>query len=188
MLYDSTEIEAIKIAVSNLEGLGMSSRKVLIQSVCWLREKYEVTGEENYLTKAVWHIYAYLGMGFPYEEGEKEFNLIIKYVGKTKEELFPARQWIYKKMKLNKTNIRNLLGNWNPVLHSMKINDVVNDILEKAINEEEGTYIYHSGKLIEQNENKELWENTYKLYIDKGEIIFHNVNRNKYFILARNEK
>lgn len=188
MLYDRVEIEAIKVAVGNLDVLGVSSKQVLIQSIVWLRENYEINGEEKYLVKAIWHIYAYLGLGFPYEDGEKEFYEILRYIDKTREELFPVQKWRHNRIKLNKTNIRNLLGNWNPVLHSMKINDVVNDILRKVINRESGKYLYHSGKVIASNGEKQLWENTYKLYINDEEVFFHDVNRNKYYVFARKDE
>lgn len=184
MLYDKVEIEVIKLAVSGLESVGIGSKDVLMKSVAKLREYYEDSSDERYLIKAVWHIYAYLELGFPYESGEKEFDKIIKYMGKTKTELFPERKWRYKKVKLNKTSIRNMIGNWNPILHSMKINDVVNDIIEKVKNRECGEFIYHSGKMIEQTGEKQLWEQTYKLYIDESEVIFHDINENKYFVLA----
>lgn len=183
MLHDMVEVEAIKIAVGNLEGLGIPSKEVLIKSVTWLREKYELSGEYRYLVKAVWHIYAYLGLGFSYEEGEREFDTVLKHLNKDREEIFPARQWIYKRVKLSKTNVRNLLGGWNPVLHSMKINDVVSDILHRVENSEKGVYLYHSGKLIVENQEKQLWDQTYKLYIDEEGAVFQNLNKNRYYVL-----
>lgn len=65
--YNSMEVEVIKLGLYNIEDLGLSSKDVLEQSVVWLREKYEITGDARYLDKAVWHIYAYLEMGYPYE-------------------------------------------------------------------------------------------------------------------------
>lgn len=187
MLYDKVEIEAIKIAVADLENIGIGCKDTLIKSVFWLSEYYENTNEERYLEKAIWHIYAYLELGFPYENGERKFNKVLKHMGKSRVELFSNRKWNYRKVKLNKTSIRSMIGNWNPVLHSMKINDVVNDIIEKARNRECGEFIYHSGKMIVQNEEKQLWEQTYKLYIDESETIFHNINENKYFVLEGNK-
>lgn len=45
MFYDTVEIAAIKIAVSNVESLGIYSKDALIKSIVWLREKYEFFGE-----------------------------------------------------------------------------------------------------------------------------------------------
>ena len=59
MLYNTVQVEVIKLGICNIEGLGLSSKDILIRSVAWLREKYEMFHEELYLQKAVWHIYAY---------------------------------------------------------------------------------------------------------------------------------
>lgn len=43
--------------------------------------------------RGIWHIYAYLKLGFPYEDGEKEFDEILHYIGRIREELFPVQKW-----------------------------------------------------------------------------------------------
>lgn len=43
--YNSMEVEVIKLGLYNIEALGLSSKEVLEQSVVWLREKYETTGD-----------------------------------------------------------------------------------------------------------------------------------------------
>ena len=98
MLYNTVQVEVIKLGICNIEGLGLSSKDILIRSVAWLREKYEMFHEELYLQKAVWHIYAYLDLGFPYEEGQKEFQKILSHLKLTVEEVFPLTKWNYKKM------------------------------------------------------------------------------------------
>lgn len=79
--YNSTEIEVIKLGLYNIEDLWLSSKDVLEQSVVWLREKYEITGDAKYLDKAVWHIYAYLEMGYPYESGRANFQTVLDALG-----------------------------------------------------------------------------------------------------------
>lgn len=97
MLYNTVQVEVIKLGICNIEGLGLSSKDILIRSVAWLREKYEMFHEELYLQKAVWHIYAYLDLGFPYEEGQKEFQKILSHLKLTVEEVFPLTKWNIKK-------------------------------------------------------------------------------------------
>ena len=77
-----------------------------------------------------------------------------------------------------------MLGKWNPGLQSMKISDAVEDIIEKSRNRQIGEYTYHCGKVIKQDEENTLWENTCKLYVREEEVILHNVNKGKYYILA----
>lgn len=183
MFYNRVEVEAIKLAVSNMEYLNISSREALLDSIIWLREKYEITEEEKYILKAITHIYAYLELGYPFQTGEKEFSKVLSCAGKSADELFPKEQWQYKRIRFNKTNVRNLLGRWNPGLHSMKIMDAVNDIYSKVLDKERGRYLYHSGKVLESQGDNTLWENTFELTIG-DEIIFHNINMNKYYILG----
>lgn len=182
MFYNKVQISAIKLAVTNIEILGIKSIDVLISSVQVLLEKYAEGKLDIFLEKAIWHIYAYLELGYPYEMIEAEMEAVLLPFNLEKNEIFPYDKWKYKKIKLNKNNVRNLLGNWNPQLHSMKIKDVVEDIYENIKNRKEGKYEYHSGKLLIDDENGKLWEQTYWLYIDEDDIIFHNVNNNKYYI------
>lgn len=183
MLYDKVEIAAIKLALYNIDTFNDSGEEILLKSIAWLKESYEECHNIIYLQKAVWHIYVYLELGFPFERGEGEFKQILEYLGKDVEEVFPKKKYFHRKMELSKANIRNLLGRWNPRFHSMKIEDAVSDIMEKAVEKQEGEYIYHSGKVIEQTEDKVLWENTFKLYVRQDEAVFYDVNKNKYYVL-----
>ena len=182
--YNVMEVEGIKLGVRNIEDLGLSSKDVLEQSIFWLRDKYEMTGDVRYLDKAVWHIYAYLEMGYPYESGKKEFQAVLDALGEKEEDVFPKRSWGSKKIPLKKMRINQLLGKWNPGLHSMKISDAVEDIIEKSLNRQIGEYTYHCGKVIKQDGENTLWENTCKLYVREKEVVFHNVNKGKYYILG----
>ena len=38
MLYNTVQVEVIKLGICNIEGLGLSSKDILIRSVAWLRE------------------------------------------------------------------------------------------------------------------------------------------------------
>ena len=59
-MYNEVEVKAILIAVHNIENVGLNSKKVLLNSIEWLICQYEITQDESFLIKAVWHIYAYL--------------------------------------------------------------------------------------------------------------------------------
>ena len=182
-LYNAIEVQILKMAVCNIESVGLSGREVLLDSIIWLREKYEATDDKKYLKKAVQNIYAYLELGYAYETGKKEFQAVLDYLGIPAEDIFSPAKYHYKKVALTNTNIRNLLGRWNPRFHCMKINDVVQDIKDKVSNKKEGTYLYHSGKIITQEGEEALWEQTYKLYIQNGDAVFHDINKNKYYTL-----
>lgn len=182
-LYNAVEVQILKMAVCNIESVGLSGSKVLLNSIIWLRERYEATNDKKYLKKAVQNMYAYLEQGYAYETEKKEFQIVLDYLGIQAEEVFSPTKYHYKKVTLSNTNIRNLLGRWNPRFHCMKINDVVWDIIDKVSNKKEGTYQYYSGKIITQEGEDTLWEQTYKLYIQEGAAVFHDVNKNKYYTL-----
>lgn len=183
MLYDKVEIAAIKLALYNIDTFDETGKDILLKSITWLRETYEECLDIIYLQKAVWHIYVYMDLGFPYEDGEEEFEQVLDHLGKSVEELFPGKEYFHRKIELNRVNIRNLLGKWNPKLHSMKIEEAVSDIMKRASDKQEGEYIYHSGKIIERTESKALWEHTFKLCVKQDETVFYDINKNKYYVL-----
>ena len=112
------EVKAILIAVHNIENVGLNSKKVLLNSIEWLRCQYEITQDESFLIKAVWHIYAYLELGYPYISGELEFNRILNCLQLDINTVFPKKGWAYKKVALKKSNINQILGRWHPHFQS----------------------------------------------------------------------
>lgn len=185
MFYNTVAVAAIKLGAGNVEQMGKNSRVVLIESIQWLKEQYERTEDISYLEKAVWHIYAYMEMGYIYDEERKEFDSVLHILGKNREDLFPKNRWNHARVPLSKSRINTILGKWNPKLQSMKVADAVDDIIYHAKNREEGTYLYHCGKVIAEKGEEKLWQNTFKLYISQKEAILHNVNQNRYYILEQ---
>ena len=183
MVYNQVEIKAIQLSLGNLENQGISVKEVLLHSIDWLDEKYKATADIRYIYKAIWHIFAYLEFGFLYDDGKDRFCEIVKCVRKKPEEIFADYINKYKIVPLKKSAIRKLLGRWNPKLHSMKIEDAVNDIIEKVTKKELGKFLYHSGKVIVENDKASLWEHTFWLFIKEDEILFYDVNKNIYYMI-----
>lgn len=105
-------IEAIKLAAGNVQYKNISVKDTMIKAVEQLYRYYEITMDEGYLETAFFHIQAYLEMGFPYEEREEVFDNILKNLGKRRELEFPKKFYCAKKVKLNKTQVRSMLGRW----------------------------------------------------------------------------
>ena len=185
MLYNRVAVAAIKLGAGNVEQMGKNSKTVLIESIQWLKEQYERTEDISYLEKAVWHIYAYMEMGYIYDDGQEEFDSVLHLLGKNREDLFPKSKWNLIRVPLSKTKINTILGKWNPKLQSMKVTEAVDDIICHAKNREEGTYLYHCGKVIAEEGDEKLWQNTFRLYINQDEAILHNVNQNRYYLLEQ---
>lgn len=180
MLYDGVEVQSIKLAVSGIESLNISSKQVLLSSIVYLGDNYKRLYDQGYLKKALWHIYAYLELGFPYEDGKNIFESIFQELKLTQKEVFLGK-YTLKKTALNRSSIRKILGKWNPKLHSMKVNEAVEDIMENISNKRRGVYVYHSGRVLIEDKMNILWEKTFKLYVQE-EVVFHDVNKNKYYV------
>lgn len=122
-------------------------------------------------------------LGYPYSDGENDFQSILDYLHLNKEDTFPDEKWLSTAIPLSKSAVRNILGKWNPNLHSMKVADAVQDIIKNITEKREGVYTYFSGKVIKEDVDKTLWEKTFKLYIRPEESVLYDVNRNKYYTL-----
>lgn len=58
--------------------------------------------EKEYLTKTIWHIYAYMELGFVYDDGKELFETIMSYFDITLDNLFPNQQWNCRNVVLNR--------------------------------------------------------------------------------------
>lgn len=183
MLYDFIGVAGIKLAAGNFEYIGVSSKDVLTESILWLTDRYEKTKKQEYLLKTIWHIYAFKELGFSFQDTNSNIFKILDYVEPGYEEEITRIKEFRKRLVLNKTNIRDIIGRWNPKLHSMKINDVINDIYYKSSHQKYGEYEYHSGKVLASSHNKELYEKTFRLCIKKDEVILQDVCKNQYYEL-----
>lgn len=184
MYYNLVQVEAIKLAVWNTESRSRYSKEILEESIAWLLEAHQRSNDCFYLEKAFNHIYAYLELGYPYEEIRGKIAYVTENLAVDNEELEVLEEKRYPRIKLSKTNIRNLMGRWNPVLQSMTITEVVDDIYEKAIKKQKGVYLYHCGKNIGGQDEECLWQHTYKLYINGKDVLFQDVNKYKYYQLV----
>lgn len=183
MLYNTVEIAAVRLALQNMEHQEKDCKAILLGSIRWLREYYERTHDEDFLVKAVWHIYAYLDIGFLYEDGKEEFTRILDYLHTNAGEMDPPMKNHYKKVRISKMQICKLLGSWNPKLQCMKIGEAVNDIIEKVTYGKVGEYTYYCGKQIQEEKGEGLWEHTFRLYVREDESLFYDVRKNLYYEL-----
>lgn len=83
----------------------------LIAIFCWKVLAvciYTNSVEKKYLEVAKLFIQAYLEMGFLYQEGEKVFDVILNELGEQREIEYPERNYVERKIKLNKSQVRSL--------------------------------------------------------------------------------
>lgn len=181
MCAGRTEVEAVKLAVSNLVVGDADCKRIVEHSICTLLELYEAQAKEEYLKKALVHMTAYLELGFPYEDMQKIFDTVLLKLNLKREEVFKRNCYAMKRIPLKKCHVKSLLGRWNPKFHSHKIGDAVNDIMSKAAAKKAGTYLYHSGKVILETEEQTIWEKTFYLHVTENGSIVYDVSRNRYY-------
>lgn len=188
MKCSKVEVEGIKLAVSRFYKTdAILCREILIESIQWLKKRYERLKDEKDLCKALCHIRAFAELGFSYDDVKEETAEIFDFLRADEEVRREFRRCFCEKIVVNKTRVNRLLGKWNPARQSMHIGDAVDDIIQKVTDQEEGVYLYHCGKLIAEEEGDRLWEHTFRLQIRDGEAIFHNVNQNQYYLLLKEE-
>ena len=151
---------------------GLSVKETIISAVSQLYTYYENSTNENYLETATLHIQAYLEMGFLYENGAAVFDVILEKLGTTRELRFPKKFYASKKIKLNKSQIKNMIKKWPASQkQSMKIDEVVNDIMFKVTNKEKGIYYYKCA----------VTDDVYELVVSEKETFFHDLRRGIFY-------
>ena len=164
-------------------------REVLLESIRWLKDRYIRLGEKEDLQKALLHIQAYGDLGFPYQDVETDLLEIFDSLGAKKEVRKAFRKLFCETIVINKSVINRLLGSWNPARQSMRIGDAVNDIIQKVTKKEERhLFVSLRKNSLHRTGEDGLWEHTFRLRIQDGEAIFHNVNQNRYYLLIKEGK
>lgn len=169
---ESLYIEAIKLAAGSVQYKNLSIKKTFVDAVTQLYQYYVNSGNVKYLETAILHIQAYLEMGFSYEDGKAIYDVVLEKFGTTKELKFPRKFYVAKKIKLNKTQIKSMIKKWPASPHqTMKIDEVVADIMEKIEKKETGIFYYKCA----------VTEDMYELVISEKETFFHDLRRGLFY-------
>lgn len=168
-------IEAIKMAAGSVQYKNLSVKNTFIDTVSQLYQYYERFQNIKYLETAILHIQAYLEMGFPYEDGKPIYDIILEKLNTTKELKFPKKFYFARKIKLNKTQVKSMIKKWPASPHqNMKIDEVVEDIIEKVKQKETGIFYYKCA----------ITEDLYELVIHEKETFFHDLRRGIFYIFV----
>lgn len=183
--YDgSTEseiINAMKLSFGMVHYRGLSIEETFYRSIKELYRMFEVTTTNKYLETAVLQIRAYLEMGFIYDKYSELFDNVLKSLGTSRDVSFPKRFYCSSQIRLNKSQVKKMIRKWSTSRnHTMKIDEVVDDIITKVKNNEKGIYHYHSNK--EPIDMKDTVSNDiYELVIDENGSFFCDIKRQKYY-------
>lgn len=177
--YD--EIYVMMYTLQTLHNKGISIKKTVYESVANLIDWYEQFENREYLELALLHIQAYVNMGFALDDAEPVVKKILQLTGKTKEDFFPRenRCRFGKKIKLNRSSVRGMIGKWKATRENPKtVAELVDEIIEKVKTHEEGRYIYQY-----QRKNTEDME-IYELVIQKEECYFYDVKNFRFYTFS----
>lgn len=175
--------EAIKLALTGIEEVGLDSEEVLRDSIGWLYERYSASNTKAFLEQAVKHIQAYVQLGFPYEKNEALFDEILNLLQMDRVQIQFLDKNCTRTVRLNKKQVRSMIGRWSPHLHSMTINAVVNDIIDKVEHEKDGVYTYSSGRTIDCG--RELPKDEYRLIVNEQTAQFFDLRRKLYYTIEK---
>lgn len=168
---DIQYMEAIKLAVGGVQYRGLSVKKTLIEAVRQLKSFNTNSEDDRYLEVAALYIQAYLEMGFSYDEGAEIFDEVLNSLGTSREIKFSKKFYLTKQVRLNKSQVRRMIGRWPASPHQkMKINEVVEDIIKRVRDREKGIFYYKC----------EVTHDAYELVISDSEMFFHDL-KNGYF-------
>ena len=178
------ELEIVKLSVRGLESQGISVMKTLVGSIKLLSEYYDSSNQIGYLYAAVTRIQAYLELGFSYETEKELFDRVLNILGTSQKKQFPKRAYAAKEIPLTKSQIRRLIKPWSSSkYHTMPIDEVPDDIIDKVLGKKIGRYEYHSNA----NPTAAEFDYVYVLFIDEEESYIYNIQKGFYYRLVRPE-
>ena len=118
-------------------------------------------------------------MGFALDEADLSVQKVLEYTGKTKDDFFPRGNSFGKRIRLNRAQVRSMIGKWKPTKeHPMTIAELVDDIIYKVKTHCEGRYVYRYQR--KKAEDAEVYE----LVINKGECYFYDVKNFRFYTIV----
>lgn len=172
-------IEVIKLMLGTFSYVNLSIKQCSEQIVSNLIKYYQMEPNRKYLKCSIMHILAYLEMGYDYDDNTDLFDFVLKEFGTDRNMLFPKKFYQSHQIKLNKSQVRSMIGKWNAA-NTMSIAEVVEDIIDKVKNHKEGIYYYQNGGSKATTDTK--WKgDLYELVINDSDCFFHDVKKKKYF-------
>lgn len=180
--YD--EIYVMMYTLQTLHNKEISIKKTVHESVANLTDWYEQSGNKEYLELAFLHIQAYVNMGFALDDADSIVKKFLQLTGKIKEDFFPRENMCRfgKKIKLNRSSVRGMIGKWKATRENPKtVTELVDEIIEKVKKHEEGRYVYQY-----QRRNTEDVE-VYELVIQKEESYFYDVKNFRFYTFSEEQ-
>lgn len=168
-------LEIVKLSIGSLRYYDLLPDEELYNIILYLYNGYLYMGREEYLNSAIFHIAAFLEMGFDYRQ---IFDQILEERNLDKITILNLIH-IPNKRKANKSQIRSMIGKWKKG-SNLTILEVISDIIQKVTENREGVYLYENGK-----DTMETKGDKYELIITKNKNFFIDLKRNKVYLLEK---
>ena len=158
------DIYIMMFTLQTLQNYGISARDTIERSLenllCW----YHESGDKKYLAI----------------DGQNQTVCdILQKMDKTVSDFYPRGIMAGKRIRLNKTQVRSMIGKWKPSRDSpMTIGELVDDIIRKVREHQTGRYIYEYHRT---DISSEAGTEIYELVINDGESYFHDVKRFRFY-------
>lgn len=168
-------VDGLRLAYGGLHYSGIPLMKTFEQNICWLQEMYEKSDDKKYLENALLHIKAYVRMGLCYRQYEEMFDQILNDLQVSRWSLGKPVEKQHM-IRLTYSQVRSMIGKWKPSKdNTMKIGDVVDDIINKVSIQQKGIYFY---RYIRGNDKEYLYE----LVVDEHESYFYDINNKRFYL------
>ena len=155
------DLYTMMFSLQTLQNQGITIRETVYKSLDKLLLWNKESENSKYLELALLHMQAYANMGFALDEENKTIREILKKTG------------------LTRSQVRGMIGRWRPSRDSpMTIGELVDDIIRKVKNHEEGRYIYqyHRTDVTTKGDIE-----VYELVINKDESYFYDVKKFRFY-------
>lgn len=171
-------IRAMMFVFAALHYGGEPIKNTLLLSVRHLKALYEQTGRGQYLDVAELELLAYMNMGFSLpQDPAVDYLVRSRNIRETAQ-----RDKMGKKVRLNKTQVRSLIGKWMPSrLAPMTVSQVVEDIIRKVSEGQAGTWQYTYRRADSAN-GEILDEERYELVITDEGSFFWDLKNFRFYI------
>ncbi len=135
--------------------------------------------DEIYLQIALTQTYAYMEMGFCYQDNQECFDELLRRLGTCRELEFPRMIFPSERIPLNKSRLRSAIGKWIPPRDQRLTGpELYADMIKKVSDCEEGYYEYTSGAVKKNQSNAGRLE----LFVGARDSYLYNVDRDIYYL------
>lgn len=173
-------------AMHTLQYKGISLEKTLSSVLQYYTDWYQQTPDRRFLDLIELHLQSYVDMGYALDSRVTVIDRALQLLNRTADQFHPSGCFFGKAVRLNRTQIRSIIGKWKPSKHNpMTIQEVISDIIQKVSGNQYGRYIYQYHR---SSDKEAQIPDTYELVVTQERSYFHDVNNFKFYTFLDDKK